>query len=378
MPENKNQHYVPQAYLRPFSSKKDGKSIHLYHAATKSFKVNASIKGQCSKNYFYGRHDPIDDYLKYYENSYGVLASKISRGENLNDADFKVLREFWHLQFHRTKHAIEQGVLASHMLDEAIFRGNRPPHINPDSFESVLLNSIENAIKLQDETADLHPVLVENESDLAFITSDDPAILTNRLNLQKYKVNRFGLSTSGAVLILPISPRYLVLYYDRQIYQIRSLSHRRLRISTRRDIAALNCHQYLNCQSVFFCSDTNNQDEHKQNFIEIERLKTDRHVLEKRIVREDSPLGRRIYRLATDEEFFAARHSLIGLVGQFPNPKVWPSFLNFRPDGFGFTDLSSNLLARRKDKLGRSAAKIRATRFRPDFKLDVEERRYLR
>jgi len=55
---------------------------------------------------------------------------------------------------------------------------------------------------------DLKVCIARNRTNRPFVTSDDPAVLTNRLHLQRrHKVLRsFGIKTAGAVFLLPLSP----------------------------------------------------------------------------------------------------------------------------------------------------------------------------
>jgi len=54
MPENKRQHYVPQAYLRLFSRANDNR-IGVYAIDRGKLIPNASIRGQACRDYFYGK-----------------------------------------------------------------------------------------------------------------------------------------------------------------------------------------------------------------------------------------------------------------------------------------------------------------------------------
>lgn len=54
MSANKNQHYVPQVYLRAFSEDNNGKSISVFLIEAEKEIQRAPIKSQCSSDYFYG------------------------------------------------------------------------------------------------------------------------------------------------------------------------------------------------------------------------------------------------------------------------------------------------------------------------------------
>lgn len=58
MPNNKNQHFVPQFFLKNFSA--DKKSISMCLKENAMLYSNVSIRNQCSKSYFY----PDQEYEK--------------------------------------------------------------------------------------------------------------------------------------------------------------------------------------------------------------------------------------------------------------------------------------------------------------------------
>ena len=61
---------------------------------------------------------------------------------------------------------------------------------------------------------DLRVCLVRNKTDIDFVTSDDPAILTNKLFLIKRTSESFGLGSAGNLMLLPLTPKILLLGYD--------------------------------------------------------------------------------------------------------------------------------------------------------------------
>ncbi|HEX2983013.1 MAG TPA: DUF4238 domain-containing protein, partial [Ignavibacteriales bacterium] len=64
MAERKNQHFVPQFYLRNFSENK--KSLCDYNLSNNKYIKNASIKDMASQNYFYGKDENIEKLLSKY------------------------------------------------------------------------------------------------------------------------------------------------------------------------------------------------------------------------------------------------------------------------------------------------------------------------
>jgi hypothetical protein len=76
MPNNKNQHYVPQLHLKNFSE--DRKSIGVYHIPSNRFVRSSPIRHEASEDYFYGKDSSIDERLKKIENAAGKLIKEIT------------------------------------------------------------------------------------------------------------------------------------------------------------------------------------------------------------------------------------------------------------------------------------------------------------
>lgn len=81
MATNKNQHFVPRCYLRPFTANGEGVVINLYNIDRQKFIPNAPVKNQCSGNYFYGQDDVLKKPFKRLKLSmviyYSVFANQV-------------------------------------------------------------------------------------------------------------------------------------------------------------------------------------------------------------------------------------------------------------------------------------------------------------
>ena len=53
MADNKNQHFVPKAHLKPFSVDGEGKAIHLFNLDAGRAIPNAAVRKQCSHDYLW-------------------------------------------------------------------------------------------------------------------------------------------------------------------------------------------------------------------------------------------------------------------------------------------------------------------------------------
>jgi hypothetical protein len=187
MADKKNQHYVPRVDLRPWSFNGEGKAIALFNIERRITIPSAPLKNQCSSNFFYGRDLVLEDWLADVEGDYGTLMSKLKSlgGQELSDAlDF--LREFSYLLYVRTERSVEQDMTFMDDMAKAIYRGE--PQVLPER-ERTVKEAIIRWSETRHILSDLRAVLVSNATSVPFVTCDDPAVLTNRLSLQKHKMD---------------------------------------------------------------------------------------------------------------------------------------------------------------------------------------------
>ena len=81
MAEKKKQHYVPRFYLKRFSS--DGKSINLYNLKSSKTILQANLKNQCYRDYFYGKELNVECALEDVEHETAKLFSLIDQHSRL-------------------------------------------------------------------------------------------------------------------------------------------------------------------------------------------------------------------------------------------------------------------------------------------------------
>ena len=75
MAEAKQQHYVPQFYLRNFAIGAKGKALGMFNIKSDRFIPCASLRDQASKDYFYGKDGRIEQVFPKLE---GLVATTIS------------------------------------------------------------------------------------------------------------------------------------------------------------------------------------------------------------------------------------------------------------------------------------------------------------
>jgi hypothetical protein len=192
-----------------------------------------------------------------------------------------------------------------------------------------------------DAAQDLKLVLVRNRTSSRLVTSDDPAVLTNRLCLQKM-VGRFtggGLGSSGIVIYLPLSPAHGALMYDGDIY---TAPHDHGWIDARRaeDVLALNEQQHLNCASNIFFSAWADADIVRERARLAQGGRSEARYQVLVAVRDDTDgtEGWERYNVVPLAEAKKAERALFHIKSTPPAHSRWPSLLKWRTGAHGYSN----------------------------------------
>ncbi|EHK9046158.1 DUF4238 domain-containing protein, partial [Vibrio vulnificus] len=218
MASNKNQHYVPQCYLKNFSTDDSKASICLYNLDRKKLVKTAPIKNQCSKNYFYGEDLVLEKALQPIEGRFSAMVRTIEEPNYiLNEKDEAFLKQFWLLQYLRTEAASRRNVELTEGMSQVTGTTDFKLEI-----KDAVQQSMRSFFDVKYTVSDLKVCLVKNNTSTDFITSDDPAVLTNWWHLldKRAELQSFGLGSAGCLLILPLSPKVLMVAYDGDVYSL--------------------------------------------------------------------------------------------------------------------------------------------------------------
>jgi hypothetical protein len=153
MAQHKRHHYVPKCYLRPFSLSSSGKAINLYNIPTQRAIMNAPVKGQCARDYFYGEADDLrlEKALQIIEGAYARSIRKMeAQANSLDGDDLEVLREFALLQWFRTDTAIQR-MRTLHEDFETVANRDCPGAVPQDGIDdrNLISVAIRNYIELR-------------------------------------------------------------------------------------------------------------------------------------------------------------------------------------------------------------------------------------
>ena len=256
MPNNKNQHYVPQFLLKNFSS--DKKSISMCLKESGRILDNVSIRDQCSKPYFY----PDQDYEKalgQFEGKCHMTIEKVlsNRFQALTQSDFRVLKSFLLLQKVRTLHEVRG--FREGIAQVMQYVGSLGPSEDLKKWLDSYDNSEKNVVKMMmanfkdalEITADLRCKVIINKGAGSFITSDDPVIEYNPL-LEPFKITNYGLAAIGILLMLPISPKAAIVVFDGGFYKIGSQKQNVIMFNNATDLSWINILTVLHADKAIY------------------------------------------------------------------------------------------------------------------------------
>ncbi|MCR9261500.1 MAG: DUF4238 domain-containing protein [Pseudomonadaceae bacterium] len=362
MPSNKNQHFVPRSYLRAFSPDEKKRTINLFNLDRERLILGASIKHQCSGDYFYGDDEELEEAIQLVERSYAEVVNDIERYEPVTALHQTVLRRFWLLQFLRTDAAARRSV---EMTDAIVDFAGPELEKNRFSIKDAVQTGMQIYAEQMSAIDDLKICIVKNNSKTPFITSDNPATLTNRWHFQDSRTNgsNFGLTAAGALAVLPISPKILMLAYDGDVYSIQK-NRGWVQIKGDNDVDALNQLQILNCWANIYL-----RDDIPVNFIAdcADRCRgnrpTNRYIIDYAVLKEKTDEGS-IYRTVAKEAIPDGESALVHSQSVYGEPTHWPAFVRYRKNGTVYYNGSAVGYVRRAPATARGARGFRQLRSR--------------
>ena len=337
MATNKNQHFVPRCYLRPFTTEASDRAINLYNIDRQKVIVGAPLKHQCSGDYFYGKDERLEAGIQATESAYAAAVKMIlSPGYKLTDEHRSLLKIFWLMQHLRTEAASRRSVEMSDAMRKIVGEEGSPFRLEIKEAVQIAMGTFAESIHILD---DLKVVLIRNRTNVPFVTSDDPAVLTNRWHLHNAKRfdRTFGLQSAGDLMLLPITPRVLAVVYDGDVH---SITHDGgwADLKDDRDADAFNQHQYLNCRANIFLRDERFGSLVHESYSRTARLRPpQRHRLTYAV--KDQTVGEHTRYVVVDPAT-AREHAeaIIHTETVHATPANWPRLLSWRGGAHVYTN----------------------------------------
>jgi len=103
-----------------------------------------------------------------------------------------------------------------------------------------------------DGIQDLEIKLLKNNSDIGFITSDNPIVFYNQLLEEiKFEGAKTGIIHRGLIILLPLSPLYCIILYDSKVYKIGSKKQTIVNVDYS-DINNINALTFLSSDKIIY------------------------------------------------------------------------------------------------------------------------------
>lgn len=338
MATNKNQHFVPRCYLRPFTLDSANSAINLFNIDRRIFVERAPVKHQCSGEYFYGENPDLERALQFTESSYAAaLRDILAPGFRLTEGHRDVLRHFWLLQYMRTEAASRRAVETTAEARAVI--GFDGLEFNLTIRQAVLL-AMRTFVDVMHTVDDLRVCLLWNLTSVPFVASDNPAVLSNRWHLEDARTRwrSFGLQSAGDLLLLPLSPQVLFVGYDGDVYNIPDEGGWD-EVRNPADVEAVNQHQFLNCRANIFVRDAAHAGIVRDSYDRVAQLRPGTRHRIHYAVRDSEERGSIRYRVV-DPALEGSRHqeAIIHTETVHARPRAWPWRLRARRNGVVFSN----------------------------------------
>lgn len=217
--DKKNQHYVPQFYLRNFSN--DRKSIGMFLLDEQKFISHASIRKTAYREYLYGEDGTIENGLANNEGEWSKIIDKIVETEkiSLDEEDYITLLLFLTLTEARTSQTADYNNAQISTSANLLFKMKEGKDRDLGVHYNIPnLISLQTAAKLTPILTDLNLLLIINESNRGFITSDNPVVRYNQYFMFRNYYKNYGLGQIGLQLLVPLSPKICLCVYDDIMY----------------------------------------------------------------------------------------------------------------------------------------------------------------
>lgn len=266
-----NQHYVPQFNFRLFST--DKRSICLITKDKGKLIRHAAIKGQASKNNFYG-HKDIENALSDLEAIFSVAIREVlfigtfdrlpiethllilqsimlqrtrtqSARNNAQDANDTMLRMYLEVEINTNENLTESVKAELRKSLEFISAA-------PENFQAIAMSQ---SAVIAEHLMDLQPVLMINKTTRPLIFGDAPAVFCNPLKHDIDYMGVIGAKSFGLIIYYPLSSHIGILLVDQLAYNLKGIRNTVLKLRSLKDVASLNKLQIHNASKAVYFTD---------------------------------------------------------------------------------------------------------------------------
>ncbi len=232
----KLQHYVPRFLLRNFSCPISDRCIDVVNLNSQKFHSRVSIRNQCAKNYIYGKQQDLEAALADLEAKTSSIVRSILEAADvpqIGSVEHERLVRFVAAQHGRTPAAAAAKLkMLTLMSDEVSRLANYQDHKLAalvakfrEETENPAAESVKEWIGLAPCIADLNDLLIDNSSDLEFVLPDTGVVFHNEWARGDHGRGVLGAACQGLQILLPLSPRCILLKYDSSVYRLSGQSY---------------------------------------------------------------------------------------------------------------------------------------------------------
>lgn len=254
----KRQHYIPQFLLRNWST--DSSSINIYLLNDNIYKEKVPIVNQAQKKFYYGEDQKIENLYSQLESDTAPIIAKIINKTSLSKEDIRVLRHFVAIQNTRTPGRVQD-------FDDVITKMSKDLLLKSHKFDEHKKEIEEIKVNINNHQywqlfmylktfllyADLNFAILESNSNNKFIIGQDPVVITNKFLTEKnWEFSTRGIGFKGVTFFLPISPEFMICFYDREAYSF--IGKKEYYQLNDDEINNLNMFQFLNTENTIYLS----------------------------------------------------------------------------------------------------------------------------
>ncbi len=255
------QHYVPRLHTKRFALKDSAGHCRLFDVRTSRYWDYAAWRNQMADKDFYGTKG-LDDVLGVIEQKATPILDSVVQDSRLPSSSSTA--EEWLYLFvttlsSRTRASAEKlskilgdGVKEVMSLDATI--GPLIKDLTVRLTDPQVL-SVVSTLEIAWVARDLACKLVVNDTELPFVSSDSPVIKCNQwAEFRRIEGDPIGLASKGLQMLLPLSPRVLLMIYDSDVYRVGGKRGRTCN-ATLMDVRLLNALQFIEAESLIVGSD---------------------------------------------------------------------------------------------------------------------------
>lgn len=275
----KNQHYVPQGYLKNFTFDNDKQHIYCFNKnSEKVFPIN--VRNVASENYFYelpkdlaekykkqmckSDYNSNEKYFWMFEDAALPLIDKmisicIEGNEQelinfiYNNCSFENrawLGIFFILQYYRTKKYRNKLYEQAYSLGRSIYNNSMNEQLKKDCHKISIMQQMVKFLDLNELNKELNLIgnyiwiIGENNSDIPFVTSDNPVVEFKTILEKDKNVNTW---------LIPLNSKYcLIILFDYFTGNLRYLAERPIKKLTLDCVIKFNTFQFQQSQMFIF------------------------------------------------------------------------------------------------------------------------------